>query len=115
MIQTILGGMLGGTLRGIMEIAKSLITKKDADINYKYLFISIAVSTIVGVVASLMFQVDFKFAILAGYAGADFLETLYKMKLKSATGLTIPDDREDISEEDKPTEGFGELLEKMKQ
>jgi len=79
----ILGGVVGGLLRGLAGIAKSLVTKKESSINYKYFIISIAVSGVVGVVAALMLKVDFKFAILAGYAGSDFLETLYKMKLKN--------------------------------
>lgn len=83
MWEIVLGGIVGGGLRGITGIAKSLITKKDEQINIKYVLLSIVVSAIVGVIASLMMPVDFKFAILAGYAGSDFLETLYKMKLKN--------------------------------
>lgn len=63
------------------RIAKTLITKKNEEINYRYFFISVAVAGVVGVIAALRVPGDFKFAILAGYAGSDFLETLYKMKL----------------------------------
>lgn len=83
MALVVLGGLIGGVLRGLMGIAKNLITKKKEQINYQYFFISLAVSGAVGLIAALMLPVDFKFAILAGYAGSDFLETLYKMKLKN--------------------------------
>ena len=78
----ILGGLIGGALRGLIGIAKGLVTKEEEKINYKYFFVSLAVSGLVGLVAALMLPVDFKFALLAGYAGSDFLETLYKMKLQ---------------------------------
>ena len=75
----ILGGLIGGALRGLIGIAKGLVTKEEEKINYKYFFVSLAVSGLVGLVAALMLPVDFKFALLAGYAGSDFLETLYCM------------------------------------
>ena len=34
----ILGGLFGGLLRGLLGIAKSLITKKEELINYSYFF-----------------------------------------------------------------------------
>jgi len=82
-ISIVLGGLLGGLLRGLMGVAKTLITKKDATIHYGYLFLSLIVSMTVGVIAaSLWPESDLKLAILAGYAGSDFLESLYKLKFK---------------------------------
>jgi len=79
----ILGGLFGGLLRGILGIAKSLITKKEEDINYGYFFLSLAVSAVVGVIAaSLWPEGDFRIALLAGYAGSDFLEGLFKLKFQ---------------------------------
>ena len=79
----ILGGLFGGLLRGLLGIAKSLITKKESSINYGYFFLSLAVSMTVGVIAaSLWPEGDFRIALLAGYAGADFLEGLFKLKFK---------------------------------
>ena len=83
MIAVLLGGFLGGALRGFTGIAKTLVTKKDEQINIKYLILSISVSAVVGITASLMFPLDFKYALLAGYAGSDFLEALFKLKLKA--------------------------------
>jgi len=79
----ILGGLFGGLLRGILGIAKSLITKKEEDINYGYFFLSLAVSAVVGVIAASFWpEGDFRIALLAGYAGADFLEGLFKLKFQ---------------------------------
>ena len=79
----ILGGLFGGLLRGLLGIAKSLITKKEESINYGYFFLSLAVSMIVGVMAASLWPAgDFRIAFLAGYAGSDFLEGLFKLKFK---------------------------------
>ena len=82
-LPVLLGGLFGGLLRGLLGVAKSLITKKPESINYPYFFLSLAVSMIVGVIAaSLWPEGDFRIAFLAGYAGADFLEGLFKLKFK---------------------------------
>ena len=102
----VLGGLIGGLLRGLLGIAKSLITKKEESINYPYFFLSLAVSMVVGVIAaSLWPEGDFRIALLAGYAGSDFLETLYKMKLKSKFEKEL---EEKIEKESK----FGKLIKK---
>ncbi|MGB9911142.1 MAG: hypothetical protein ACPLKP_00905 [Microgenomates group bacterium] len=77
----IFGGLFGGILRGILGIAKNLITKKDEEINYGYLFLSLIISATIGIIAaSLWPEGDFRIALLAGYAGSDFLEGLFKLK-----------------------------------
>lgn len=82
-VPVILGGLFGGLLRGLLGVAKTLITKKEESINYGYFFLSLAVSMVVGVIAaSLWPEGDFRIALLAGYAGADFLEGLFKLKFK---------------------------------
>jgi len=79
----ILGGLIGGLLRGLLGIAKTLITKKESSINYPYFFLSLAVSMTVGVIAASFWpNGDFRIALLAGYAGSDFLEGLFKLKFK---------------------------------
>lgn len=77
----ILGGLVGGLLRGVLGISKDLITKKEETINYGYFFLSLAVSVTIGIIAaSLWPEGDFRIALLAGYAGSDFLEGLFKLK-----------------------------------
>ena len=78
----ILGGLLGGALRGIMGIAKSLILKKEEQINYGWFFVSVAVAMAIGVFAASFMGGGFEIALLSGYAGSDLLESLVKLKFK---------------------------------
>jgi fluoride ion exporter CrcB/FEX len=83
LLPVVLGGLFGGLLRGLMGVAKTLITKKEATIDYGYFFLSLVVSMTVGVIAaSLWPEGDLRVALLAGYAGSDFLESLYKLKFQ---------------------------------
>jgi len=43
--------------------------------------ISIAISGIVGVVAGILADTEWQVSFLAGYAGTDFIENLYKIKI----------------------------------
>lgn len=79
----VLGGLFGGFLRGLLGIAKSLITKKEESINYTYFFLTLIISIVIGLIAaSLWPEGDFRIALLAGYAGSDFLEGLFKLKFQ---------------------------------
>ena len=82
-LSIILAGLFGGALRGVLGIAKSLITKKDEDINYGYFFLTLVISAVIGVIAASFWpEGDFRIALLAGYAGSDFLEGLFKLKFQ---------------------------------
>jgi len=91
MLMVLVGGLIGGVLRGLAGIAKELVTKKNPVINWSWFLLSLGVSSVVGMFSGLAIQItlnlsggeDFLFAILAGYAGADFIESLYTMKLKN--------------------------------
>jgi fluoride ion exporter CrcB/FEX len=82
MFSIILGGLIGGALRGIMGIAKSLILKKEEQINYGWFFVSVAVAMAIGVFAASFMGGGFEIALLSGYAGSDLLESLVKLKFK---------------------------------
>ena len=82
MLAIILGGFIGGTLRGVMGIAKTLVTKKEESINYGWLITMILVSMAIGVIAASFMGGGFEIALLAGYAGSDLLEGLFKLKFK---------------------------------
>jgi len=80
MFLIIIGGLVGGALRGIMGIAKTLVTKQEEAINYGWLMVSIFVAMIIGVIAATFMGEGFEVALLAGYAGSDLLEGLFKLK-----------------------------------
>jgi len=94
-------GALGGVLRGLMGVSKTVFNKKTFKMNWIWFFTSIAVSAIVGVIAASFFGDDLRLAVLAGYAGADFIEGLMKIKLKNRFGA----EKEEKS-------AFGKLLKK---
>jgi len=78
----VLAGAGGGVLRGIMGIAKSVVLKKNFEMNWKWFSLSVFVSALVGIIAATFFGDDLRLALLAGYTGADFIEGLMKMKMK---------------------------------
>ena len=82
MLSIILGGLMGGALRGIMGIAKSLILKKEEQINYGWFFVSICVAMAIGIIAASFMGGGLEVALLSGYAGTDLLESLVKLKFK---------------------------------
>lgn len=82
MINILLGGLFGGILRGLLGISKTLVTKKESSINYQWFFLNISVAAIIGLLAATMMGGDFRVALLAGYAGSDLLEGLFKIKFE---------------------------------
>lgn len=87
----ILGGFFGGLLRGLLGLSKDLVTKKEATINYPYLFLSLLVSVSIGLIAASFWpEGDFRVALLAGYAGSDFLEGLFKLKFEEGFKKLLP-------------------------
>lgn len=99
-----LAGASGGALRGLMGIANRLVNTKYSKVNWPWFFTSVFVSAIVGIIAASFFGDDLRLAVLAGYAGADFIEGLIKIKLKNRFS---GEDKEEVS-------GFGKLIKKAK-
>lgn len=80
MLQFLAGG-LGGLVRGIVGIYKSYTANpKTFVFDWKIFAISIFVSVITGQMAGIIFNGEWRSSLLAGYAGSDFLESLYKIK-----------------------------------
>ncbi len=76
-----LSGGLGGLVRGLVGIYKSYSSSPATfKLDWKYLGISLGVSMITGQMAGIVFNSDWRSSLLAGYAGSDFLESLYKIK-----------------------------------
>ncbi len=70
-----LGG-LGGLTRGIVGLLKALSLRRR--IMWGYYLITVLVAMIIGIFVGLVFNFDYRLSLLAGYAGTDILEGLYK-------------------------------------
>ncbi len=83
MFQFLAGGA-GGLVRALVGISKSdTFDPEKFQFQWKKFLFSIAISMIVGQMAGLISGADWRMALLAGYAGSDFLEGLYKIKFMS--------------------------------
>jgi len=71
----ILGG-LGGLTRGLVGLLKALALKRR--IIWNYYFITITIALIIGIFVGIIFDFDPRLSLLAGYAGTDILEGIYK-------------------------------------
>ena len=83
MIEIFLAGFLGGVIRGLMGISKEIRSSptKKKSIRPEYIAITLLSSGGLGVLVGVFIADDIRFALLAGYAGTDFLEGLYKIKM----------------------------------
>jgi len=81
LLSSILFGLLGGLARGVVGIVKYMEqNRKNKAIDLTYLLFSLAVAGLVGGIAGALADSDRSFAFIAGYAGTDFLESLYKIR-----------------------------------
>jgi fluoride ion exporter CrcB/FEX len=71
----ILGGV-GGLTRGIVGLLKALSIKRK--ILWNYYAITVAIAVVIGVFVGIIFDFDPRLSLLAGYAGTDILEGIYK-------------------------------------
>lgn len=78
-----IAGLLGGLIRGIIGIVKNIKKSptKKKKLRKDYLLVSLLTSGGIGLLVGLFIIDDLKFALLAGYAGTDFLESLFKIKM----------------------------------
>jgi len=92
-------GLIGGLIRGLVGILKQTQKPEEFKIHWRYFGLTMLVSGIVGVVSGLIADGDWRISLLAGYAGTDFLESLYRLRfpqmfsvaqtVKSVTETTI--------------------------
>lgn len=82
-LSSILFGILGGFVRVLVGIAKYFEKNKQGQkIRFWYLVFTLFVAAIVGGLADALANGDWRLTVIAGYAGTDFLEGLYKIKKK---------------------------------
>jgi len=71
----LLGG-LGGLTRGVVGLLKALSLRRR--ILWGYYAITVLIALIIGVFTGVIFNFDPRLSLLAGYAGTDILEGIYK-------------------------------------
>lgn len=74
----IIAGFVGGIARGLSSFLKKNKAGTAGKFNYPYFFTTVFFSGILGGIAGAVAETNWKTAFLAGYAGIDFLENLYK-------------------------------------
>ena len=71
-------GFFGGVVRALVGLMKSRTFKKKFDPTY--LLFTLVASGVIGMASGLLVYGDYRLAILAGYAGTDFIEGVYRIK-----------------------------------
>ncbi len=69
-------GGLGGCARGLVGLLKALSLRRK--ILWNYYAITVLVAVVIGAFVGIIFNFDYRLALLAGYAGTDILEGIYK-------------------------------------
>jgi len=71
----LLGG-IGGLTRGFVGLLKALSLRRR--IIWGYYTITVLIAVVIGIFVGIIFNFDPRLSLLAGYAGTDILEGLYK-------------------------------------
>lgn len=74
----IMAGFAGGLARGLSSYLKKRNRGAKVRFDYPYFFTTVFFSGILGGIAGAVAEGSWKTAFLAGYAGTDFLENMYK-------------------------------------
>lgn len=75
MLAGLLGGV-GGLTRGVVGLLKALSLRRR--ILWGYYLITVLVAVVIGAFTGIIFNFDPRLSLLAGYAGTDILEGIYK-------------------------------------
>lgn len=69
-------GAVGGLARWFVGLLKALSLRRK--ILWGYYIITVLVAAIIGLFVGIVFNFDYRLSLLAGYAGTDILEGIYK-------------------------------------
>lgn len=75
LIAGLLGG-IGGLTRGVVGLLKALSLRRK--ILWGYYAITVLIAIVIGIFTGIIFNFDKRLSLLAGYAGTDILEGIYK-------------------------------------
>lgn len=82
LIFVFLAGFLGGVIRALVGIVKKVRSaSKKKKVRRDYIILNVLAGGGMGLLVGLFIS-DVRFALLAGYAGSDFLENLFKIKMR---------------------------------
>ena len=70
-----LGG-IGGLTRGFVGLLKAISLRRK--ILWGYYAITVLVAVVIGIFTGVIFNFDYRLSLLAGYAGTDIIEGIYK-------------------------------------
>ena len=74
----LLAGFTGGVVRGLVGFVKHQYSYKNVGFNLPYFLVMMFLSGIIGMTAGSLIMRNVFFALVAGYAGGDFIENVYK-------------------------------------
>ena len=74
-LPALLGGV-GGLTRGFIGLLKALSLRRK--IIWGYYAITVLIAIVIGIFIGIIFNFDYRLSLLAGYAGTDILEGIYK-------------------------------------
>jgi len=73
-------GFFGGVVRGLVGLMK--LNRFTLTFRWKYFAFTVVVSAIIGMFAGMLVNADYRVSMLAGYAGIDLIEGMYKAFLR---------------------------------
>ncbi|MFH1636875.1 MAG: hypothetical protein ABIB71_00445 [Candidatus Woesearchaeota archaeon] len=71
-------GFIGGVARASFGVLKA--RKRKEQFRLKYFLVTVVASGAIGMFAGLLYDTDYKLSLIAGYAGMDIVESIYKVK-----------------------------------
>jgi hypothetical protein len=91
----LLGGLLGGIVRGLVGYVKYISSYKGVKFQWLYFSVMVGLSGIIGLFAGWVAQgilaAEMNLIFMAGYAGGDFMENTFKIVFKKPTLFKVPE------------------------
>lgn len=86
-IEIFIAGFIGGIVRALVGLSKYISATPSKKRRYRidWLVVTLLTSGGLGILAGVFIADDVRFALLAGYAGTDFIEGLFKIKMKKGS------------------------------
>ena len=82
MITSAIFGFIGGMTRALVGLLKYYSINKKRKLNFGKILFTIIASSLIGVFCGLLVNTDPTLNLLAGYAGTDLIEGVYKIRYK---------------------------------